>query len=453
MVMKPIVFVFLFGTVCILYMYVDFRDLLENPRFTEPKYKQKQMGYVDTRLANKSDNVTLSSTTGTRSSNANKKGSGNSTMPNFNNRIQHSKMNQRNEHLIQTDINMMQTITGLEQKQLGNVKNTQRDYIMTKNNSSTKTKKKVHKKQSINQTNIKAIQTTIKHEHNPSGKDKNTQQDNVISSFTYNLSDNKSEQCRPRTSFVFVKTGKTGSSTLSSILHSFGEKNGLKETFIQSLNAAILNNSIYDFIACHFTMGRDTYKATRQVIPNAKYISIIRFPYTQVESLFYYKRHNIILGIENDTNAFKTFLLDPHIQERSRFNVISNQIRWFGHDIKQNTTQKIQEINDELDLMMITDYMDESLVLLKQMMCWSFHDIVYASRRVVKRKRLPMTTQMKQILKSRLTADLMLYDYFNKTLWQKIKNYDGDFEKDLHDFRALQESKRLSYTEMISQFR
>ncbi|XP_077866773.1 galactose-3-O-sulfotransferase 2-like [Saccoglossus kowalevskii] len=123
------------------------------------------------------------------------------------------------------------------------------------------------------------------------------------------------------------------------------------------------------------------------------------------------------------------------------FRISSNQITWFGYRIRRNIietefVQKLQELDEDLDLVMITEYMDESLILLKKMMCWTIDDIVFESRRVVNRKRTETTHVMKEILSKTLKEDIRLYDHFNKTLWQKIQNYDGHFDKDLRKFRA-----------------
>ena len=37
---------------------------------------------------------------------------------------------------------------------------------------------------------------------------------------------------------------------------------------------------------------------------------------------------------------------------------------------------KLKSIASQFDLIMISERMDESLILLKQLMCWSFEDIV-----------------------------------------------------------------------------
>ncbi|XP_006811404.1 uncharacterized protein LOC102806567 [Saccoglossus kowalevskii] len=139
MAMKPIIFVLLLAIIWILYIYVDFGNLLEITRFTKPNYKKKQIGCVDT-SSNKSDDVTILSTTAIRNSNENNKESGTNTMPDTNNRRHHNKMNLGKESLSQTGSNI---ITRLEQKQLG--KNTQQNNIMPDANGSNTTKKKIKK--------------------------------------------------------------------------------------------------------------------------------------------------------------------------------------------------------------------------------------------------------------------------------------------------------------------
>ena len=42
----------------------------------------------------------------------------------------------------------------------------------------------------------------------------------------------------------------------------------------------------------------------------------------------------------------------------------------------------IQELDQQLDLVLILEYFDESLVLMKRLLCWDLEDLVYIKQKV-----------------------------------------------------------------------
>ena len=42
----------------------------------------------------------------------------------------------------------------------------------------------------------------------------------------------------------------------------------------------------------------------------------------------------------------------------------------------------LHELEEYLDLVLISEYMDESLVLLQRMMCWQLSDVAYIKQQV-----------------------------------------------------------------------
>ena len=66
---------------------------------------------------------------------------------------------------------------------------------------------------------------------------------------------------------------------------------------------------------------------------------------------------------------------------------MTGQLFDFGYSIdeKMKTADLhfvIQELAEYLDLVLITEYMDESLVLLQRMLCWQLSDVAYIKKRV-----------------------------------------------------------------------
>nr|XP_006813371.1 PREDICTED: galactosylceramide sulfotransferase-like [Saccoglossus kowalevskii] len=204
----------------------------------------------------------------------------------------------------------------------------------------------------------------------------------------------------------------------------------------------------YNYMASH--IGHYNYTVLNSFIPNSKFITIMRSPYTQMESAFYYIRADYKHKLENFSNPFAEFLHN-YSKIKYRFTMHSittgkwGQLSMLGYNwakLKQNhhhIKTKILELDKEMDLVMITEYMDESLVLLKKLMCWTFDDIVYHSCKVrAPGGRVPLSQRTKEVVANWNAGDLLLYDSFNKTFWRKIENYDGNFEEDLRLFRKKQ---------------
>ncbi|XP_046852232.1 galactosylceramide sulfotransferase-like [Xenia sp. Carnegie-2017] len=104
----------------------------------------------------------------------------------------------------------------------------------------------------------------------------------------------------------------------------------------------------------------------------------------------------------------------------------------------------IEIISNRFHLVLIMEYFDESLVLLKRKMCWKVDDIVYfqLNRQVDSRNQSNPATRDKILQWSK--ADLMLYKHFNETLWKKIRNEGDSFWNDVSllrkknaDFRRI----------------
>lgn len=104
--------------------------------------------------------------------------------------------------------------------------------------------------------------------------------------------------------------------------------------------------------------------------------------------------------------------------------------------------QTIKELYDKFTLVLIYEYIDESLVLLKRRLCWEFDDILYlnfhhANQNTWNKKN--MSSELKEKILQWNQADTQLYDFFNRSLWREI-HYEGkEFWNDLHEFKKLRQ--------------
>ena len=92
------------------------------------------------------------------------------------------------------------------------------------------------------------------------------------------------------------------------------------------------------------------------------------------------------------------------------------------------------------NFVLISEYFDESLVLLKRSLCWDLEDIIYIPMKTGTNPLLKMQYGRKMIEKHQTMApgDYALYNFFNKTLWDKINVQEKDFLEEVEFFRKVQ---------------
>ncbi|XP_070571214.1 galactosylceramide sulfotransferase-like [Ptychodera flava] len=198
----------------------------------------------------------------------------------------------------------------------------------------------------------------------------------------------------------------------------------------------------YNYLCQHIqTYDRAELDST---VHDAKYTTIIRSPFTHLKSKFYYSRRILNLSMSPDPFAIHLKEIEKTAMKDEQLRKETNCFHFrFGLKITENTSsafEDFRQFDDEIDLVMMMEDMDESLVLLKKLMCWDFDDIVYRSCKVHEYYQPPTTDAMRDIITKVSHADIRLYDYFNRTFWEKVKNYDGDFEADLEEFRSFQKA-------------
>ena len=192
----------------------------------------------------------------------------------------------------------------------------------------------------------------------------------------------------------------------------------------------------------------------------AKYVTILRNPVDQFESVFNYMELGDIYGFGRDpTKALETFI-NTGIEFENLFKTQSTRLArnpmsfdlGLAYKFHQNVTainNYIAFLDKEFDLVMIMDYFDESVVLLKRLLCWELEDILYfkSNERQDKERAGGLSDQVKANIKRWNAADELLFQYFNQTFWHKIEMEGKGFYDDLEAFRRKKEEiSRLCLT-------
>ncbi|XP_072039178.1 galactosylceramide sulfotransferase-like, partial [Amphiura filiformis] len=254
-------------------------------------------------------------------------------------------------------------------------------------------------------------------------------------------------------------THKTGSTTMASIFERFGYRRNLmfalpKLKHVFATNSFFSRKGVFARFHLHFDIldNHAVYyrPEMEKTVPNATYITILRDPVTQLESTFGYFEMAEGMGISKHPNPFEMFMQKPHfyydttkytMKTRSRNGQLYD-LGFINTKLFDNTSailKKIDSLDKDFDLVLITEYFDESLILKKKQLCWSFDDIIYISNGIrSKSHRYTISDKLKSKIRQWNAGDVLLYNHFNRTLWQKIKDYGPTFQVDLEEFRRLE---------------
>lgn len=161
------------------------------------------------------------------------------------------------------------------------------------------------------------------------------------------------------------------------------------------------------------------------------YFSILRNPVSMMESLFtYYKS---IPAFRN----FKTvedFLLDEgrsYSDTMPGNNYARNILTFdFGFnnsapsgeaELDERAEALISAVESEFHLILILEYFDESMVLLRHALCWTLDDVVsFRLNSRSEKTRKSLSVEMTEQVKKWSSLDWRLYQHFNASFWRRI---------------------------------
>ena len=181
----------------------------------------------------------------------------------------------------------------------------------------------------------------------------------------------------------------------------------------------------------------------------SKYVTILRNPVDNYESAFNFAQLGKSFGLGVAFDSLEKFLDKPvqsydHSHKASIMMYLARNPMMFDLGLRfeyfQNLTavkEYIQFLDNEFDLVMIMDYFDESLLLMKRLLCWKIEDILYVklNERQDKEKATRLSARVKENIRRWNKADVLLFDYFNATFWRRVKKEGPSFYEELSTFR------------------
>ncbi|KFO92151.1 Galactose-3-O-sulfotransferase 2, partial [Buceros rhinoceros silvestris] len=245
----------------------------------------------------------------------------------------------------------------------------------------------------------------------------------------------------PKTDIVFLKVHKSASSTVMNILFRFGETHNLTfafpigggnqlfypHHFLARFVRGFSPRSPHRFnILCHHMRFLQA-EVQKVVSSSAVYFSILRNPVQLMESSFVYYKGTLAFS---RARSLEEFLSQPYLyyNPADRDSHYARNLMTFDFGFNPNgdvSTKRVQlmlgAIEASFDLVLISEYFDESMVLLKEMLCWDLDSVVsfpLNSRDSSTKSPLPDTIVEK--IKNWNRLDWEIYTHFNRTFWERI---------------------------------
>ncbi|XP_026208504.1 galactose-3-O-sulfotransferase 4 isoform X2 [Anabas testudineus] len=282
--------------------------------------------------------------------------------------------------------------------------------------------------------------------------------------------------CQPHTHIMFLKTHKTASSTVLNMLYRFGEERnlhfalpmGYQLGYPLPFNAHRVKGyrgpRVTDFHIMGNHMRFNKLEVEKVMSADTFYFSIIRDPVALAESSFaYYKE---VAPAFRKAKTLGDFADDPrkYYDPRLRNNHYARNLLWydFGMDHNANFSISLAQhgeaiIHRTFKLILVSEYFDQSMILLRHALCWPLDAVVSfslnarqqkpsgiggmrgswvdkaaavagvsvrAGHSQVKREpNLLLTEEQREKLRQWNALDWYLYKAFNRSFWEEVSRF------------------------------
>lgn len=264
---------------------------------------------------------------------------------------------------------------------------------------------------------------------------------------------------------VFLKTHKTGGSTLTNVLQRFAEYHNLKvalpnKTYGQlrynyfgdvgeSLSRDHIydphGNTTFDILCNHVIFSAAEFR--RVFKRRTFYLTILREPVSNVLSAVNYfgltDGYIQRLLMETNTSVFKYL---PRYEPKNVYLSFTNNRQLFDlgfppWKIPRNmiyVRQFIRELENNFQFVMIMEYFDESLIIVKRLLNWTFKDILYIPQNKGREKLVADLTDIDRAdIFNWNRGDGVLYSHFLRRLLKEINKRGPGLKDEVSVFRRI----------------
>ncbi|XP_068033874.1 galactose-3-O-sulfotransferase 4-like [Anomalospiza imberbis] len=247
--------------------------------------------------------------------------------------------------------------------------------------------------------------------------------------------------CRPRSHVVFLKTHKTGGSSVVNLLSRYGESRQLRfalpHRYQFGYPAPFRAERVRGFrpggrkfdVICHHM--RFHLPEVQRVMPNDSfYFSIVRDPGTQGASAFSYFR--AAAPAFRRAPSLDAFLASPwrFFRPGQRGNHYARNPQWFDFGLPEPARPAeipalLARLERVFPLVLLAERFDESLVLLRHRLCWP-RAAVDLFRHNARGAPAAVTAAQRRRLRAWNALDWALYSHFNRSFWRQAERFGAE---------------------------
>ena len=260
----------------------------------------------------------------------------------------------------------------------------------------------------------------------------------------------------------FLKVHKAASSTMQNIYFRFGMKRNLTFVFTEHPNyfSREVSKPIpvvkpryrkgHDILCNHGVFNYDVYSS---FLPkDSVYLAIVRDPMDLfISAVNYYSQKEQLLAYLGKVpgNRLKNLIQFPDKYDKGLFSYTKNVMaRDFGFPMSlkpENILSKITELDSIFKLVLVVEYFEESLILMKRYLNWKFQDILFISNNVYSRTGWSLTDLAPEDITKftyRNQLDVQVYNYFYEKFWKQFRSEPDDIHVEVLCFKEV--LKKLS---------
>ena len=240
--------------------------------------------------------------------------------------------------------------------------------------------------------------------------------------------------CRPRDRVALLKTHKCASTSLQNILMRYGWTRELNFVLpregnylgrVSRYSRTMLADTAweraglqYSIFCLHTRWDKVEVEAT--LGPGAAYLTMLRDPVELFQSMWEYNELGSVYG--TSLEQFALAEKGGRLAERAHGRLGRNMMLWDAGlqeadmDNVTTVTRKIKQLEAEFDLVLMADHWEESMVLLQDLLCWDFTDLVSLKlngRRKTNSSSAQLSEAARAELQQFLAADYRLYNHFH----------------------------------------
>ncbi|XP_060031997.1 galactose-3-O-sulfotransferase 3 isoform X2 [Erinaceus europaeus] len=260
---------------------------------------------------------------------------------------------------------------------------------------------------------------------------------------------------------AFLKTHKTAGTTVQNILFRFAERHNLTVAlphpscehqfcYPRNFSGRFVHPATRPphVLASHLRFDRQ--ELARLMPPGTIYVTILREPAAMFESLFSYYNQYCPAFRRVPNASLEAFLRQPEAYYRAGEHFAMFAHNTLAYDLGGDNERGpdstylaslIRQVEEVFSLVMIAEYFDESLVLLRRLLAWDLDDVLYAKLNArAAGSRLALPAALARAARAWNALDAGLYAHFNASFWRRVARAGrGCVEREARELRAARE--------------